>query len=149
MNETSHQKEKTFIMIKPDGIKRKLVGEIIQRLEKKGFQMLALKMLQANRKILVEHYTELKAKFFFEELIDFMLSGPVIAMIWQGENIINTARQMLGATNPAEAAPGTIRGDFYLGPQQKINENICHASDSLESAKKETALWFPKKNYTW
>ncbi|RHZ36628.1 nucleoside-diphosphate kinase [endosymbiont GvMRE of Glomus versiforme] len=147
MNETSKQKEQTFIMIKPDGIERGLVGEIIQRLEKKGFKLLAQKMLQANREILVEHYAELKKKFFFEELIDFMLSGPVIAMVWQGENIINTTRQMLGATNPAEAAPGTIRGDFYLGPQQKINENVCHASDSPESAKKEIALWFPKKNY--
>jgi nucleoside-diphosphate kinase len=144
MNEANKQKEQTFVMIKPDGVKRGLVGEVIQRLETKGFQIISLKMLQANHKTLVEHYTELKEKPFFEELINFMLSGPVIAIVWQGKDIINITRQMLGSTNPAEAAPGTIRGDFYLGPQQKIHENICHASDKPESAKKEISLWFSK-----
>lgn len=140
MSETSKQKEQTFIMIKPDGIERGLVGEIIQRLEKKGFQIIACQMLAQNRQLLEKHYAELKKKDFFPDLIKFMLSGPVIAMVWQGKGILAYARKLLGETDPLLSLPGTIRGDFCVD----IGRNICHASDSPESAKREISLWFPK-----
>ena len=140
MNETSEQKEQTFIMIKPDGIERGLVGEIIQRLEKKGFQIMACQMFALNRKLLEKHYAELKKKDFFPDLTKFMLSGPVIAMVWQGKGIVAYARKLLGETDPLLSPPGTIRGDFCVD----IGRNICHASDSPKSAKREISLWFPK-----
>ena len=140
MSETNHPKEKTFIMIKPDGVERGLIGEVIQRFEKKGFQITACQMLIASRQLLEKHYAELKDKAFFTGLIEFMLSGPVIAMVWQGRGIINYARKFLGETDPLNSLPGTIRGDWGVD----IGRNICHASDSLKNAQKEIALWFPK-----
>ena len=139
MDETNHLKEKTFIMIKPDGVERGLIGEVIRRFEKKGFQITACQMLTANRKLLEEHYSELKDKFFLSGLIKFMLSGPVVAMVWQGRGIIAYARKLLGETDPLNSPPGTIRGDWGVD----IGRNICHASDSPKSAQKEITLWFP------
>ena len=139
MNENSNQKELTFIMIKPDGIERGLIGEIIQRFEKKGFQILACQMLIPNKTLLEKHYADLKEKPFFNQLINFMLSGPVMAMVWQGKGIVGYARKLLGETDPLLSLPGTIRGDFCVD----IGKNICHASDSSKSAEKEIALWFP------
>ena len=132
--------EQTFILIKPDGVERGLIGEIIQRFEKKGFQILACQMLLPNQELLEKHYEELKKKDFFLGLIKFMLSGPVIAMVWKGKGIIAYARKLLGETDPLNSLPGTIRGDFGID----IERNICHASDSLKSAQKEITLWFPK-----
>lgn len=141
--ENTNIEEQTFIMIKPDGIKRGLIGEIIQRFERKGFKIVALKMDFPTRVTLEDHYSDLKQKRFFGELINFMLSGPVIAMVWQGKGIINYARKMLGETNPLESLPGTIRGDLCI----EIDRNLCHASDSLESAKKEIILWFGQQTF--
>lgn len=140
MNKTNKQEEQTFIMIKPDGVERGLVGEIIQRFEKKGFQIMACQMLNPSRKLLEKHYAELKKKSFFPGLIEFMLSGPVMAMVWQGKGIIAYARRILGETDPLSSLPGTIRGDLGVD----LGRNLCHASDNLASAKREISLWFPK-----
>lgn len=140
MSETDKQRERTFIMIKPDGVERGLVGEIIQRFEKKGFQIIACQMLVPGRQLLEKHYAELKKKKFFPGLIEFMLSGPVVAMVWQGKGIITYARKILGETDPLVSLPGTIRGDLGVD----LGRNLCHASDSLKSAKKEISLWFQK-----
>jgi nucleoside-diphosphate kinase len=149
MDETNKQKEQTFIMIKPDGVERGLVGEIIQRFEKKGFQIMACQMLSPSRQLLEEHYTELKKKDFFPGLIEFMLSGPVVAMVWQGKGIVTYARKILGDTDPLASLPGTIRGDLGVD----LGRNLCHASDSPKSAEGEISLWFPKNkgiiNYRW
>ena len=136
----NQKNEQTFILIKPDGVERGLIGEVIQRLEKKGFQILACQMLFPAQNLLEEHYTKLKQKDFFPSLIKFMLSGPVIAMVWKGQGIIAYARKLLGETDPLNSLPGTIRGDFGID----IERNICHASDSLKNAQKEITLWFPK-----
>jgi nucleoside-diphosphate kinase len=130
--------EKTFIMVKPDGVQRGLIGEIVSRFEKKGFQLVGAKFMTVSRELAEKHYAEHKEKPFFGELVDFITSGPVFAMVWQGNNIIATARQMMGKTNPADAAPGTIRGDFGVN----VAMNIVHGSDSPESAEREIALWF-------
>ena len=132
--------EQTFILIKPDGVERGLIGEIIQRFEKKGFQILTCQLLLPTQKLLEEHYAELKNKDFFPALIKFMLSGPAIAMVWKGKGIITYARKLLGETDPLNSLPGTIRGDLGID----IERNICHASDSLKSAQKEITLWFPQ-----
>ncbi|QHS22586.1 nucleoside-diphosphate kinase [Virgibacillus sp. MSP4-1] len=130
--------EKTFLMIKPDGVQRNLVGEIVTRFEKKGFQLSAAKFMQISNELAEEHYGEHKDKPFFGELVDFITSGPVFAMVWEGENVIATARQMMGKTKPQEAAPGTIRGDFGL----TVGKNVIHGSDSPESAEREMNLFF-------
>lgn len=132
--------EKTFIMVKPDGVQRGLVGEIISRFEKKGFQLVGAKLMHVSRELAEEHYAEHKERPFFGELVDFITSSPVFAMVWQGENVIATARQMMGKTNPAEALPGTIRGDYGVS----VGMNIIHGSDSPESAARELKLWFPE-----
>ncbi|UNC92444.1 nucleoside-diphosphate kinase [Candidatus Contubernalis alkaliaceticus] len=130
--------EKTFVMIKPDGVQRNLVGEVIKRFEKKGLKLVAMKMLIISRSLAEEHYKEHVEKPFFEELVSFIISGPAVAMIWEGREAINLARNMLGKTNPSEAAPGTIRGDFgiYTG------NNVIHGSDALQSAEREINLFF-------
>ncbi len=133
--------EKTFLMVKPDGVQRNLVGEIISRFEKKGFQLVGAKLMNISKELAEEHYGEHKERPFFGELVDFITSGPVFAMVWQGENVISTARQMMGATNPAEAASGTIRGDFGL----TVGKNVIHGSDSPESAEREIGLFFKKE----
>jgi nucleoside-diphosphate kinase len=130
--------EKTFIMVKPDGVQRGLIGEIIARFEKKGFQLVGAKLMTVSRELAEEHYAEHKERPFFGELVDFITSGPVFAMVWQGNNVIATARQMMGKTNPADALPGTIRGDFGVN----VAMNIVHGSDSPTSAEREIALWF-------
>ncbi|KAI0029637.1 nucleoside diphosphate kinase [Vararia minispora EC-137] len=133
-------KERTYIMVKPDGVQRGLVGEIISRFEKRGFKLIALKLVHATPEHLEKHYADLKGKPFFPGLIKYMASGPVVAMVWEGLDAVKTGRAMLGATNPLASAPGTIRGDFALA----VGRNICHGSDAVESAEKEIALWFPE-----
>ncbi|QFT89404.1 Nucleoside diphosphate kinase [Bacillus sp. THAF10] len=130
--------EKTFLMVKPDGVQRNLIGEIVSRFEKKGFQLVGAKLMQIPTELAEEHYGEHKERPFFGELVDFITSGPVFAMVWQGENVIATARQMMGATNPKDAAPGTIRGEYAV----IVGKNIIHGSDSPESAEREIGLFF-------
>ncbi|MGA3513430.1 nucleoside-diphosphate kinase, partial [Lactiplantibacillus plantarum] len=130
--------EKTFLMVKPDGVQRNLIGEIVSRFEKKGFQLVGAKLMNVSREMAEQHYAEHKERPFFGELVDFITSGPVFAMVWQGNNVISTARSMMGKTNPADAASGTIRGDFATS----VGMNIIHGSDSPESAEREIALWF-------
>lgn len=124
--------------MKPDGVQRGLVGEIIKRFEGRGFRLIAMKFRFASRRILEKHYEELKDRPFFPKLIKYIRSGPVVPMVWEGRNIINVSRKMLGVTNPALAQRGTIRGDFGL----ISGRNVVHGSDSLSSANKEIALWF-------
>ncbi|XP_073492768.1 nucleoside diphosphate kinase 3 [Aquarana catesbeiana] len=130
--------ERTFLAIKPDGCQRRLVGEIIQRFEKKGFKLVAMKMMQASEALLKEHYFDLRDRPFYQRLVKYMGSGPVIAMVWQGLDVVKTARLMMGETNPADSLPGTIRGDFCID----VSRNVIHGSDSTESAQREIALWF-------
>ena len=130
--------EQTFLMIKPDGVKRGLIGEIFMRMERKGFKLVGAKFFEASQEIAKEHYAEHCERPFFGELVDFITSGHVLAMVWSGENIISISRNLMGCTDPKDAAPGTIRGDFAT----VIAENIIHGSDSSESAEREIALWF-------
>ncbi|MBN6188601.1 nucleoside-diphosphate kinase [Aneurinibacillus sp. BA2021] len=131
-------KQRTFIMAKPDAVQRNLIGDIMQRFERKGFHLIGAKLMNVPRELAEEHYSEHKEKPFFGELVDFITSGAVFAMVWEGENVITTARNMMGKTNPAEAAPGTIRGDFGIS----MGMNIIHGSDAPETAEREIALWF-------
>merc|ERR1712157_70399 len=117
---------------------RGLCGEIIKRFENKGFKLVAMKFMQASEELLKEHYADLSSKKFFPGLIKYMNSGPVVPMVWEGKGVVKTGRVMLGATNPADSQPGTIRGDFCID----VGRNICHGSDAVESAEKEIALWF-------
>jgi nucleoside-diphosphate kinase len=133
--------EKTFLMVKPDGVQRNLVGEIVNRFERKGFKLVGAKLMQITNELASEHYGEHKERPFFGELVDFITSGPVFAMVWEGENVIKTAREMMGKTNPAEAAPGTVRGDFGV----TVGKNVIHGSDSPESAEREINLFFDQK----
>eukprot|EP00735_Rhodelphis_limneticus_P001091 TRINITY_DN1164_c0_g1::TRINITY_DN1164_c0_g1_i1::g.17209::m.17209 TRINITY_DN1164_c0_g1::TRINITY_DN1164_c0_g1_i1::g.17209 ORF type:complete len:165 (+),score=64.55,sp/Q56E62/NDK1_TOBAC/75.51/4e-78,NDK/PF00334.14/2.5e-56 TRINITY_DN1164_c0_g1_i1:45-497(+) len=137
--------EQTFIMIKPDGVQRGLVGKIIGRFEDKGFQLVGLKQLNVSRDLAEKHYADLSARPFFKGLVEYMISGPVVAMVWQGKQVVKTGRQMLGATNPLDSAPGTIRGDYSID----IGRNVIHGSDSVESAKKEIGLWFSEGTTAW
>mmetsp|Transcript_35932 Transcript_35932/g.63464 ORF Transcript_35932/g.63464 Transcript_35932/m.63464 type:complete len:233 (+) Transcript_35932:70-768(+) len=137
-NDPTMEIEKTYIMIKPDGVQRGLVGDIIKRFEQRGYQLKALKLYQATEELLRKHYKDLTEKKFFPALLEYMLSGPVVCMVWEGENAVKMGRQMLGATNPQESLPGTIRGDFSI----EVGRNICHGSDSAENAGKEIELWF-------
>lgn len=130
--------EKTFIMVKPDGVQRNLIGEIVSRFEKKGFTLVGAKLMAVSRELAEKHYAEHKERPFFGELVDFITSSPVFAMVWEGNNVIATARNMMGKTNPADAAPGTIRGDYATS----VGMNIIHGSDSPESAEREINLWF-------
>ena len=133
--------EKTFLMVKPDGVQSNLIGEIVSRFEQKGFQLVGGKLMSISKELAEEHYGEHKERPFFGELVDFITSGPVFAMVWEGENVITTARQMMGSTNPKDAAPGTIRGDFGV----TVGKNIIHGSDSPESAVREIGLFFNKE----
>jgi len=130
--------ERTFVMVKPDGVQRGLVGEVISRLERKGLKIVAMKMLWIARELAENHYTEHKEKPFFKALVDYITSGPVVAMVVEGRNAIKVVRTLVGATNPVEAAPGTIRGDFGLD----VGRNVVHASDSPQSAEREISLFF-------
>lgn len=133
--------EKTFLMVKPDGVQRNLVGEIVNRFESKGFTLVGAKLMQITQELAEQHYGEHKERPFFGELVDFITSGPVFAMVWEGENVISTARLMMGATNPKESAPGTIRGDFAV----TVGKNIIHGSDSSDSAAREIGLFFKEE----
>lgn len=130
--------ERTYLMVKPDGVQRNLVGEIISRFEKRGFKIVGLKMLQISRATAEKHYGEHADKPFFKGLVDFITSGPVVAMVLEGKGVINAAREMMGATNPLKAAPGTIRGTYGID----TGRNVIHGSDSPESAEREIALFF-------
>lgn len=130
--------EKTFLMVKPDGVQRGLVGEIVKRLESKGFQLVGAKLMTISREQAEKHYADLASKSFFGELIDFITSGPVFAMVWQGDQVITLSRTLMGKTNVLDAAPGTIRGDFAL----HTGMNLIHGSDSPENAEKEINNFF-------
>ncbi len=131
-----------MVLIKPDGVKRGLVGEVISRIETKGYSIVAVKMLQADRSILEQHYAEHAGKPFYEPLVEFMLSGPIVALIAEGNRVIEGFRSLAGATDPTVAAPGTIRGDLARDQGTKVVENIVHGSDSAESAKREIEIFF-------
>ncbi len=130
--------EQTFIMVKPDGVRLRLVGEVVTRFERRGFTLRALKALRIDRALAERHYAEHVGKPFFEPLVAFITSGPVVAMVWEGRGAIEAARAMLGVTDAAQAAAGTIRGDFSLSKEQ----NIVHGSDGPESALREIGLFF-------
>src|SRR5699024_1394470 len=134
--------EKTFLMVKPDGVQRNLIGKIVQRFEEKGFKLAGAKLMLVSNELAEQHYGEHKERPFFGELVDFITSGPVFAMVWEGENVIATARNMMGKTNPSEAAPSTIRGDYGI----TVGKNIIHGSDSPESAEREINLFFDEKD---
>lgn len=133
--------EKTFLMVKPDGVQRNLMGEIVKRFEKKGFKLVGAKLMIISDDLAKNHYGEHKERPFFGELVEFITSGPVFAMVWEGEGVIKIARDMMGTTNPKEAATGTIRGDFGM----TVGKNIIHGSDSSESAEREISLFFDEK----
>ncbi|MCS7144344.1 MAG: nucleoside-diphosphate kinase [Archaeoglobaceae archaeon] len=133
--------ERTFVMVKPDGVQRGLAGEIISRLERKGFKIVAMKMLKISKELAENHYAEHKAKPFFSSLISYITSAPVVAMVVEGNNAVKVVRKLVGATNPAEAEPGTIRGDFGLD----LGRNVVHASDSIASAEREIKLFFKEE----
>ena len=130
--------EHTYVMVKPDGVARGLVGEVISRFERKGLTLEKMRMLTITEELAGRHYAEHTEKPFFGELVDFITSGPVVAMEWSGENAVVVSRTLMGITNPVEAAPGTIRGDFGL----VITNNIVHGSDSVESAERELGIFF-------
>jgi nucleoside-diphosphate kinase len=138
--------ERTFLAVKPDGVQRHLVGEIIRRYETKGFKLIGLKLLQPTRELAENHYAVHKERPFFSGLVDFITSGPVVAMVWEGDGVVASARKIIGATNPLTAEPGTIRGDFGAN----IGRNIIHGSDAIETAQTEIALWFsPEELVSW
>jgi nucleoside-diphosphate kinase len=130
--------ERTYIMVKPDGVQRRLTGEIIRRFENRGLKLVALKMLVPPRETAEKHYEVHKERPFYGELVDFVTSGPVVAMVWEGPDAVKLTRTMIGATKPVDALPGTIRGDFTCD----LMSNLIHGSDSPENAAIEIALWF-------
>lgn len=131
-------RERTFCLVKPDGVQRGLVGEIVGRLEKRGLQLVALKMVRISRPLAEKYYAEHRSKPFFAGLVEYVTSGPSVAMLWDGENAVAIVRKTMGATDPSKAEPGTIRADLGL----KIDRNVIHGSDSVESANREAALFF-------
>jgi nucleoside-diphosphate kinase len=131
--------ERTLILVKPDAFARNLTGEIIARFERKGLKLVALKQMTMHRDLAIRHYAEHEGKPFFEELVEFITSGPLVAMVLQGVSSVEAARQVIGATNPLQAAPGSIRGDFAVA----VGQNMVHGSDSPESAAREVSLFFP------
>jgi nucleoside-diphosphate kinase len=133
--------EKTFIAIKPDGVQRGLVGEVIRRFESKGYTLIAMKMMKVDRKLAEQHYEVHQEKPFFKGLVEFITSSPIVAMVWQGNDVVSASRKIIGATNPVSAEPGTIRGDFG----SDVGRNLIHGSDAVETAKREIALWFSEE----
>ncbi len=129
---------KTFFMVKPDGVKRNIVGQVIDRVEQEGFKISKMKMMTISNELAEEHYGEHKDKPFFQDLVSFITSGPVVAMEVEGEDVVSKVRRIMGATNPSDADPGTIRADFAT----KLEENVVHGSDSKESAERELGLFF-------
>lgn len=139
------ERERTFIMVKPDAVQRGLVGNIISRFEQKGFKLVALKMMQADEALLKEHYKDLVKKPFFPSLLSYMTSGPVVPMVWEGDGVVAAGRVILGATKPSESAPGTVRGDYAID----VGRNVCHGSDAVDTAKTEIGLWFKDGITEW
>jgi nucleoside-diphosphate kinase len=138
--------ERSLVIIKPDGVQRGLIGEIIRRLEDRGLRLAAMKLMQVSQPLASEHYAVHKGKPFYEPLLNYISSGPVVVMAWEGSKAIEAVRQTVGATNPTNAAPGTIRADLALD----IGRNLIHASDSPETAAFELGLWFkPEEFVTW
>ncbi|CAN2185443.1 Ndk Nucleoside diphosphate kinase [Candidatus Nanopelagicaceae bacterium] len=136
--------EKTLILVKPDGVRRGLVGEVISRIETKGYAIDALRMLQADAALLEKHYAEHVGKPFYEPLVEFMMSGPIVAIVASGNRVIEGFRSLAGATDPTVAAPGTIRGDLARDQGTKVMQNLVHGSDSPESAAREIQIFFPQ-----
>ncbi len=132
--------EKTLVLVKPDGVKKHICGEVISRFERKGLEVEAIKMIKVPEELAKKHYAEHEGKGFFKDLIAFITSGPVLAMVIKGENAVAAVRQINGATDPLKAVPGSIRGDFATS----IDENVVHASDAPETAEREIGLWFPE-----
>lgn len=132
--------EKTLVLVKPDGVKKHICGEVISRFERKGLEVEAIKMIQVPEELAKKHYAEHEGKGFFKDLIAFITSGPVLVMVIKGENAVAAVRQINGATDPLKAVPGSIRGDFATS----IDENVVHASDVPETAEREIGLWFPE-----
>ena len=130
--------ERTFVAIKPDGVQRGLIGEIVARFERKGFKLVALKQITPKKELAASHYGVHRERPFFNDLVDFITSGPVVAMVWEGDGVIASARRLIGATKPLEADPGTIRGDLAVD----IGRNVIHGSDGLDTAEFEIGLWF-------
>jgi nucleoside-diphosphate kinase len=131
--------ERTLILVKPDAFDRNLTGEIVARFERKGLRLVALQLMTMTRELAAQHYAEHEGKGFYDELVDFITSGPLVAMVLEGESAIRAARQVIGATNPLEAATGSIRGDYAIS----VGQNMVHGSDAPESAQREVGLFFP------
>ena len=130
--------ERTFVAIKPDGVQRGLVGEIIRRFEAKGFTLVGLKLMRVSKELAEKHYDVHRERPFFDSLVAFITSGPLVAMVWEGDGVVAAARKIIGATDPLNAEPGTIRGDFGIS----ISRNLIHGSDAIETAQREIGLWF-------
>ena len=143
MTTTSSAPERTLVLVKPDGVRRALTGEILRRIEAKGYRIVALEQRVADTELLGAHYAEHEGKPFFAPLVEFMSSGPVVAAVVEGTRVIEGVRSLAGATDPTAAAPGTIRGDLARSLDTAVVENLVHGSDSAESAAREIALWFP------
>ena len=143
MTNPNYTSQRTLILVKPDGVRRGLVGEVISRIESKGYKISALRMLTAEKSMLESHYAEHQGKPFYEPLMEFMLSGPIVAMIAEGERVIEGFRSLAGATDPTVAAPGSIRGDLARDQGTRVVQNIVHGSDSTESAEREIKIFFP------
>ena len=140
--------ERTFVAIKPDAVQRALIGEIISRFEQKGFKLVAMKFMKVSEELAKQHYGEHKEKPFFSGLVNFITSGPIVAMVWEGKGVISSIRKLMGKTNPQESEIGTIRGDFAVD----VSQNIVHGSDSEQSAKREIGLFFKENelvNWNW
>jgi nucleoside-diphosphate kinase len=136
--------EKTLILVKPDGVARNLSGEIIARIERKGYRLAAMKLVSASPELLASHYAEHEGKPFYQPLVEFMLSGPVVAIVAEGNRVIEGFRKLAGTTDPTTAEPGTIRGDFGRDWGLKVQQNLVHGSDSVDSANREIGIWFPE-----
>jgi len=137
--------ERTFIMIKPDGVQRGLVGEVVKRFEQKGFTLAGMKFMAVSKELAEQHYGVHKERPFFGSLIEFITSGPVVAMVWQGDGVVASSRLIIGATNPLTADPGTIRGDYGVN----VGRNLIHGSDAIETAQSEIKLWFGEDLVNW
>lgn len=138
--------ERTFVLVKPDGVQRGLIGEVISRLERRGLRLVAARFMPVNMELAEKHYAVHKGKPFYEPLLNYITSAPVMAMVWEGPNAIAAVRQTMGATRPTEAAPGSLRHDFAL----EVGRNLTHASDSVENGVKEVELWFtPEELVSW
>jgi len=139
-------RERSFIAVKPDGVQRGLVGEVLKRFEQRGYKLVGLKLVHITKEHAQKHYADLSSKPFFAGLVDYVTSGPMVAMVWEGKAVVKVGRTLVGATNPIDAAPGSIRGDFCID----VGRNVIHGSDTVENAEKEIALWFsPQELVAW